>query len=1101
MKKNFLTLLASMLLATAATQAATPLWLRDVRISPDGQKIAFTYKGDIYTVPVNGGTATRLTAQPSYESDPVWSPDSKKIAFASDRFGGADVFVMSADGGAATRLTFHSTAEYPQAFTPDGKYILFSAAIQDPASSALFAHRSMGELYRVPVGGGRTGQLLATPALWVSYLPDGASFVYEDVKGGEDQWRKHHTSSITRDVWRYDAATGKHTNLTLRGGEDRNPVVTADGQTVYFLSERGGGSMNVYTFPLDNPSEIKAVTSFKTHPVRFLSQSREGLLAFTWNGEIYTKRGTAAPVKVKIDIVRDDADPVYTVSVRGASGSTVSRDGKQLAFTVRGEVFVTSVEHNSTKQITHTPARESDVAWGKDGRTLYYTSERDGYFAIYCAKIAREEDPNFSNATLIDEKPVFKADGVDRTYPSISPDGKQMAYVEDRTKLMVVDLKTMKTRQMTDGSTEASRSKGFGSQWSPDGKWLLIEATDLHHQPYSDIAVIEVATGKMTYITKTGYFDQSPRWVLDGNAILFGSERYGMRNHASWGSQYDLMLTFLNADAYDRFRLSEEDYALAKEVEKEQKAAAKKADKGDKEQAGKEKKEAKDDKDKKDGGKAGEEDKEGKKEEKKDLVFDFTRLADRTIRLTPNSAAIGDAVMSKDGESIYYLASFEKGYDLWKIEPRKGSVKLVEKLGSGRYSIEQDNDGNFYLLGSSPRKFDAKSGRSKPISVSGTMKLDPAREREYMYRYVCHEEQERFYHPKMHGVDWKAMTAAYERFLPHIDNNYDFAELLSELLGELNVSHTGGRYYPAGANEPTASLGLLYDWNYTGDGLRIDEVLEGGVFDRATSRVRAGMVVEHINGRKLTADTDPAQLLNNLARKKTLVGICDPATGERWDEVVLPTTIGAEGELLYRRWVKQREKDVERLSKGRLGYVHIRSMNDESFRTIYAKILGEYIDKEGIVVDTRWNGGGRLHEDIEVLFSAKAYFVQEVHGVKTSVMPSRRWTKPSIMLTCEANYSNAHGTPWVYRHLGLGKLVGMPVPGTMTSVNWVTLQDPSLIFGIPVTGYLLDDGSYLENQQLEPDIKVANDPAVVVTGVDQQLEAAVKELLREIDAK
>ncbi len=1099
MKKNFLTLLASVLLATMA-QAANPLWLRDVRISPDGQKIAFTYKGDIYTVPAEGGAANRLTTQPSYESDPVWSPDSKKIAFASDRFGGADLFVMPADGGEATRLTYHSATEYPQAFTPDGQWVLFSAAIQDPASSALFAHRSMGELYRVPVGGGRTRQMLATPALWVSYLTDGQSFLYEDVKGGEDQWRKHHTSSVTRDIWRYDAATGKHTNLTLRGGEDRNPVVSPDGQTVYFLSERNGASMNVYTFPLNDPSRIKAVTNFKTHPVRFLSQSRDGLLAFTWNGEIYTKRGSAAPAKVRIDLVRDDTRPTYTLPVRGASGATVSRDGKQLAFTARGEVFVTSVEHSSTKQITHTPARESDLVWGKDARTLYYTSERDGYFAIYCARIAREEDPNFSNATLIDEKPLFKADGVDRTYPSISPDGKQMAYVEGRTRLMVVDLKTMKTRQMTDGKTVASRSKGFGSQWSPDGKWLLIEATDLHHQPYSDIAVIEVATGKMTYITKTGYFDNSPRWVLDGNAILFTSERYGMRNHASWGSEYDLILTFLNQNAYDKFRLSEEDYALAKEVEKEQKNAAKKGDNDKTGKGGKDK-----DKDKKnaetDGGDKKEETNDGKKEEPEDLVFDFTRLADRTVRLTPNSSSIADAAMSKDGESVYYLSSFEKGYDLWKLEPRKGTVKLVEKLGSRPLSIEQDDEGNFYLLGASPRKFDAKGGHTKSISVSGTVEVDPVREREYMYRYVCREEQQRFYHPKMHGVDWKAMTAAYERFLPHIANNYDFAELLSELLGELNVSHTGGRYYPAGAVKPTASLGLLYDWNHTGDGLRIDEVLEGGVFDRATSRVRAGMVVEYINGQKITADTDPAQLLNGLARKKTLVGIFDPATGQRWDEVVLPTTTGAENNLLYKRWVKQREKDVERLSNGRLGYVHIKSMDDASFRTIYAKILGEYIDKEGIVIDTRWNGGGRLHEDIEVLFSAKPYFMQEVHGVKTSVMPSRRWTKPSIMLTCEANYSNAHGTPWVYRHLGLGKLVGMPVPGTMTSVNWVTLQDPSLIFGIPVTGYLLEDGSYLENQQLEPDIKVANDPAVVITGVDQQLEAAVNELLREIDAK
>ena len=205
--------------------------------------------------------------------------------------------------------------------------------------------------------------------------------------------------------------------------------------------------------------------------------------------------------------------------------------------------------------------------------------------------------------------------------------------------------------------------------------------------------------------------------------------------------------------------------------------------------------------------------------------------------------------------------------------------------------------------------------------------------------------------------------------------------------------------------------------------------------------------------------------------------------------------------LLYRRWVKQREDDVDRLSGGRLGYVHLRSMDDASFRNVYAKLLGKYVDREGIVIDTRWNGGGRLHEDIEVLFSGKTYLTQDVHGQTTSVMPSRRWNKPSVMIIGEANYSNAHGTPWVYSHLGLGKLVGMPVPGTMTSVNWVTLQDPTLVFGIPVVGFRTAEGNYLENSQLEPDVKVANDPAVVVTGEDQQLKTAVDTLLNDLNKK
>ncbi len=242
-------------------------------------------------------------------------------------------------------------------------------------------------------------------------------------------------------------------------------------------------------------------------------------------------------------------------------------------------------------------------------------------------------------------------------------------------------------------------------------------------------------------------------------------------------------------------------------------------------------------------------------------------------------------------------------------------------------------------------------------------------------------------------------------------------------------------------------------------------------------------------------------LFNNIGGKKTLVALYDPNSGKRWEEVVLPISAGAMTDLLYDRWIKQRAADVDRLSGGKLGYVHIRSMDDESYRNIYTDLFGKYVGKEGIVIDTRWNGGGRLHEDIEVLFSGKKYLTQVIRGVDVCDMPSRRWNKPSIMLQCEANYSNAHGTPWVYKTMGLGKLVGMPVPGTMTSVNWIGLQDPTLLFGVPVIGYRTAEGNYLENSQLDPDILVANDPAAIVKGEDQQLKRAVEELMKELSKK
>ncbi|MEC5394337.1 S41 family peptidase [Bergeyella sp. RCAD1439] len=1068
------------LISWSLCSANPPLWLRNPSISPDGKQVAFTYMGDIYTVPTQGGTATRLTTHPAYDSDPVWSPDGRYIAFSSDRENGFQrLFLMPSQGGEAKQITFHSQSSTPLAFSKDGKHIVYAANLQNAPQNIAFPS-ALPQLYQIPVEGGIPQRIFNAPTKAIALTSDGKEMYYENIKGNENQWRKHHTSSVTRDIWKYDFKKKKHEKIIDWKGEDRNPVLSTDGKTLYFLSERAG-SFNVFKASTQSPSKAEQLTFHKEFPVRFLSVANNGTIVYGYDGELYLLEQGLPSKKIDVRIISDAvAGRNKTMNFQsGATSTAVSPDGKQIAMVIRGEVFVNSTDYTTTKQITKTAAAEQGVSFSADGRNLVYASYRDGYWDLYRASIPRKEDPNFSNATLISEEKLIPGDASEKMHPKFSPDGKEIAFVQNRSTISIYDLETKKVRTITDAKYQTERSGYIGYEWSPDGKWLVVQYTARNREPYSDIGIISTEGGKpIVNLTDSGYFDTNPSWALDGNAITWKSERYGMRNHASWGSMSDQMIVFLNREAYDKYLMSKEEYELLNQTPKKENTEEEKTEKNTTEAQ-----------------------KSNPKKEKKpsEIKIEWDNLENRIVRLTPNSSNLGDAIISKDGKKLYYLSAFEKGYDLWVHDLRERSTKLLSKLGGASASLVSDKEGKkIFLLGGSKMKLmELPSEKIKDLNFSASMKLDEAKEREFMFDMVKKETKERFYVKDMHGVDWEKLTEQYRKYLPHINNNYDFSEMLSELLGELNVSHTGSGYRsPSESSASTAQLGVFF--TPVEEGLLIEEIPARSPFNHYRSKAKKGHIIEKIDGEKLSSKNDFYPYLEGKAGKKLLISIYDPQSGQRWDEEIKGMTLSQWNEALYQRWIQQRAADVEKWSEGRLGYVHIRSMGDGSFREAYSDVLGKYNDKEGIVIDIRNNGGGRLHEDIEVFFSAKKYLTQKVQGKKYGVMPSRRWTKPSIMVINEADYSNAHGTPWVYQHLGLGRLVGAPVPGTMTSVNWVTLQDPSLYFGIPVVGYEKADSTYLENYELQPDVEVYLDPEKADQGEDNQLKRAVEELLKDL---
>ena len=1059
----------------AAQAQDNPLWMRHPAISPDGKTIAFSYQGDIFTVPSSGGTAKQITSNAAFDSYPVWSPDGNHIAFASNREGSIDVWVMDANGGIPKRVTTNSGSEYPLRWK-DNYTIMFKASIMPTAKSIIFAG-SYPQVYTVGMDGGRP-KLFSDITMDALDINASGDVLYIDRKGYEDEWRKHHRSPITRDVWLKSGDSFR--KLTTFDGEDRDPVWSADGKSFYYLSEQSG-TLNVYHRTLDGKET--QITNHEKNPVRFLSAATDGTLCYGYDGEIYTVRKGGQPQKTPIRIAADTEGKELIRQIRnsGAYNIKLSPNGKEIGFVMHGDVYVTSIEYRTTKQITNTPEQERYIDFSPDGRTIIYDSERNGVWQIYATTMKNKDEKQFAYATELVEERLTQSDQTS-FQPKFSPDGKQIAFWENRGTLRVMDAKGKNVKTAMDGKFVYSYSDGdIDFTWSPDSKWLLSSYIGVGGWNNSDIALVNASgNGEIHNLTESGYNESNAKWVLDGKAMLFCSDRAGYRSHGSWGAEYDAYLMFFDLEAYERYRMNKEERALAKEnmTEKEKKKEEKKEEKEKKEM---EKPEAK---------------------EMEPLKFDLENCRDRIVRLTVTPSFLGDILLDKDGENIYYNVAFEKGMDLWHRDLMTGNTELlIKNVGNGEMMFDKSYKEIYLAADGGIKKVTPQSKAVKNIEFEAQFNYQPYKERAYMFDHVWRQVKDKFYDKNIHGVDWEGYRKTYERFLPYINNNHDFQEMLSEMLGELNASHTGARYSGSWASLQTASLGLFFDEDYTGDGLKIAEVIKGSEIACKQTDVKSGCIIEKIDGTEIKAGMDYFPLLDGKIGKPVRLTI-RPKSGRSFDVTTKGMSMNAVDDLLYKRWVDRNRQLVDSLSGGRLAYVHVRAMNSESFRTVYRELLSDKNrNREAVIVDDRHNGGGWLHDDLCTLLNGKEYQNFMPRGNYIGRDPFNKWTKPSCVLICEDDYSNGHGFPMVYKTLGIGKLIGTPVAGTMTAVWWETMIDNTMVFGIPQVGCMTLDGKYAENTQLNPDITVYNTPEDFLNGNDRQLKAAIEEMMKQIGEK
>ena len=1065
-------ILTSAIIYSVSLFGETPRWLVNPAISPDGTTIAFSYKGEIFTVPVTGGEAFQITSNQSYDSYPIWSPDGKQILFLSDREGSDDLYITASMGGVPRRLTTHSGKETPLAFLNDST-ILFNSSQLPGEKTARAPFFSQIYSLNVAKSNARPSLFLSMPVSSADVNNKG-EILLQSKKSFEDVYRKHERSAGTPDIWLYNH--GNFTQLTHFDGADQNPV-WGQNNNFYYLSEKDG-TLNIFEASIKNDNE-KQITFFEKHPVRNLSVSNNGILAFSWDGDIYTLQPGKDPNKVNIEIKADlyDGDLIKKYVNSGVSNIAVSPEGNEVALIIRGDLYVTNSKYKTTKRITDTPAQERTVSFSEDGRTLVYDSDVDGIWQLFTAKIKNEEEKEFAYATDIEIMPLYKSD-TSAMQPVFSPDGKKVAFLENRGPIRVIDIESKEVKTVLDGKYNYSYADGdINFSWSPDSEWLVTSYMGPMGWNNMDIALVKADGSEVIDLTESGYNDYQPKWTLDGKAIIYATGKYGMKASGSWGNQDDIMIMVLDGDAWDRFNFTEEEADLYEKANDDKDSDA---------QDSKDSASSKKSKNKK-----------GTKNEKKDkkASFDLNNRKYRTKRLTSTSANITDFFLNKKGDKLYYFAQSPDGdSNLYVVDIKKGDTKIVIDDLEG-FIVPDKNGENIFLFSyDGVKKLSLPEGDIKRLEFEAPYNRHPSLERQYIFDHMAKQVEDKFYDKNLHDVDWKYYTSHYRDFLPYISNNRDFAVLMSETLGELNASHTGSGYRTKGPDLTTAVFGAFFDDDYDGNGLKITEILPRSPLTNKSADVKPGDIITSIDGVELLPYQDYFPLMEGKAGKKVRLGIKD-SEGKQKYVAIRPLSPGQQSDMAYQRWVERNEKIVDSLSNGKIGYVHVRGMDTRSYQNVYDRLLGKYRNHDAVVVDTRYNGGGWLHNDLVILLGGKKYVTFSPRGEEIGIEPFSQWTKPSVMLVNESNYSDAHGSPFTYQTLGIGEVIGAPIPGTMTAVWWEDQIDPSLYFGIPQVTNKANDGTILENTQLEPDVIIYNNPTDVEAGTDSQLEGAVMHLL------
>lgn len=1040
----------------AAQQAALPS-LAEPGIAPDGREIAFVSGGDIWTVPVAGGEARLLVAHPAADSRPLYAPDGRHLAFVSNRAGSNDIWVLEMASGALRQLTFEDGAEGLDGWSADGRWVYYSSNSRDIAG--------MNDVYRVALAGGTPVPVSADRYLseyWSAPSPDGPHVAITARGTRTGQWWRRGSSHIDQsELWlvRPGATPQYQPVRTMGDAWEAWPMWAPDGRTLYYMSDHGG-HQNLWAVPLDGTPE--PLTRFRTGRVLWPSISRDGrVIAFErdfgiWTYEVATRAVREVPVTLR------GAAAVGGVERRVTSNEVqeyaLSPDGRKVAFTVRGEVFAAaSREGGRAERVTRTPAQETQLSWAPDSRRLAYASWRHGTLDLFLYDFGSGAETRLTDAEVNDVTPRF------------SPDGKQLAFVRDGRELRVMDLETGRDRVLASGMLDRApfvSPRGFA--WSADGRWIAYLANGL--KGFLNAWVVPVAGGAPRQATfLSNVFGGSIAWGGDGSYLLFDSRQ---RTEPGQLIRVDLSPR-TPVFAEDRFR-----DLFNQETPRPQPGTATAARPA-----------------------------AAAPDTTRDppRPFDFEEIR-RRVSTIPVNVDPATLAVSPDGKWVVMVAGAAGQQNLyaWPLDETATEPPALRQLtstsgGKSQLAWSPDSKEVHFLTQGRISAYHMDTRNTRTVSVTTEMDVDFATEKLAVFAQAWAYQRDNFYDPQHHGVDWNAVRTTYAPRIAGARTPDEMRRLLSLMVGELNASHLGINAPGGGTSPaPTGRLGLRFDPALLERGqFRVTEVIP--LSPAAIGGVRAGEFLQAVEGQALGALVNLDSLLNGTVNRRVTLRVGEAATGAGREVVVRPVSTGTEKGLLYRAWVEDRRAYVERASGGRLGYVHMPDMSQNSLTQLYLDLDEQNHAREGVVIDIRNNNGGFVHAYALDVFARVPYLTMTNRGRSPAPartqLGQRALEKPTILVTNQHSLSDAEDFAEGYRTMGLGKIVGEPTSGWIIYTSNLSLVDGT-VMRLPFIRIQGADGGDMERHPRPVDIPVRRPVGESYTARDSQLDRAVAELLQ-----